>query len=173
MESDTADAFTTPEMAGRIVITTALLRVLTAQQRHALLAHERSHLAHRHSWWLLVADLAAGVNPLLRPTATAIAQAVERWADEDAATVVGDRRLVATAVATAALARRRSVSPGLAAAGGHVPRRVRALLAPPPRRRPILLGTVIVLLACTAAATIAVERSGDQIFDRAGISNSR
>lgn len=79
------DAFTTPQPAGRIVVTTGLLRALTSDERRVLLAHETSHLLHRHAWWLLAADLAAAANPLLRPTAAAIARATERWADEDAA----------------------------------------------------------------------------------------
>jgi Zn-dependent protease with chaperone function len=173
LDNTTPDAFTTPDILGRIVITTGLLRALTEPQQRAVLAHEHSHLIHRHSWWLLLADLAAGVNPLLRPTATAIAHAIERWADEDAATAVADRRLVATAVAAAALARRHSSpgsSPAMAATGGHVPQRVRALLSAPPRRRPLLLAGVVALLVCTVGATIAVERSGDELFDHAGIS---
>ena len=49
-------------------------------------------------------DLAAAINPTLRPTARALRHTVERWADEDAADAVADRRTVARALARAALA---------------------------------------------------------------------
>src|SRR5262249_42248568 len=81
------------------------------------------HLVHRHAWWLLGADLAAAANPLLRPTAAVIGQAVERWADEDAAASIGDRRAAAPAPAP---------PPPPAP---HPPPAPPAP-APPPRRRP-------------------------------------
>src|SRR4051812_28014320 len=103
LESDRPDAFSTPGHRGRVYVTTSMLRVLRPDERRALLAHEASHLAHRHAWWLIASDLAAVVNPLLVPTARAIAHGVERWADEDAARDLGDRGAVARAVARAAL----------------------------------------------------------------------
>jgi Zn-dependent protease with chaperone function len=120
------DAFTTPQPAGRIVVTTGLLRALTHDERRVVLAHETSHLLHRHTWWLLTADLAAAANPLLRPTARATARCVERWADEDAATTIGDRRATARALARTALLTRDSELAGrlvLTATGGDVPTR--------------------------------------------------
>lgn len=164
------DAFTTPQPAGRIVVTTGLLRALTADERRVLLAHETSHLLHRHAWWLLAADLAAAANPLLRPTAAAIARATERWADEDAATTVGDRRAAARTLArTALLTRNPDLGARLAlpAAGGDVPSRVQALLAPPPRRRPASVAALAALLAVLAAATVMVQHRGEQLFEYA------
>lgn len=170
VDSDVPDAFTTPERLGRIVVTTALRAALDDDQYAALLAHERSHLAHRHAWWRLAADLAAAVNPLLRRTAAAVAQATEQWADEDAATAVGDRTLVARAVAAAALAtRHRRATPVPAATGGQAPRRVRALLAPPPRRRPLLTASLVLVLLAGAVGAIGVERTGDHLFDHAAL----
>ena len=67
-----------------------------------LIAHEQSHRAHRHTWWTLAADLAAAVNPPLRPTARGVRDATERWADKDAARIT-DRRLVAATIARVAL----------------------------------------------------------------------
>jgi Zn-dependent protease with chaperone function len=171
IDSNRVDAFATPAPAGRVVVTSALLRALNPTERRAVLAHEHSHLAHRHVWWAMSADLAAAVNPLLRPTATAVGHAIERWADEDAATVVGDRHLVARTIARAALLRHdahgRADALLPAATGADVPLRVRALLAPPPRRRPLALAALAVLLAAGTLATVAVERSGDQLFDHA------
>ena len=103
IDSTQPDAYATPAAGGRIVITTAMLDALWPGEDRAVIAHERAHLRFRHSWWLVAADLAAAANPLLRPTAAAVSDAVERWADERAAVIVGDRKLVARALARAAL----------------------------------------------------------------------
>ncbi|RKN10936.1 M56 family metallopeptidase [Streptomyces radicis] len=125
---------------GRIVASTAMLDCLTGPERRVLFAHERAHLAGRHHRYLLLARLAARAQPLLRPLRTAVAHCAERWADEDAADVVGDRRLVARAVGRAALVSLDAPSPPLPAlaAPGPVPRRVAALLdeGPPARSWP-------------------------------------
>ena len=135
LDDDRPDAFATPGLRARIVVTTGLIRGLDSQEQRAVLAHERSHVIHRHAWWILAADLAAAANPLLGPTARAVAHAVERWADEDAAGEVADRRLVARAVGQAALLRRRftprpapapSPEPAPSAVGGDVPKIGRA-----------------------------------------------
>jgi Zn-dependent protease with chaperone function len=170
LDHERPDAFATPGASGRIVVTTGLLRALTAEERRALLAHEASHLAHRHAWWLLAANLADAANPLLTRTVRAIGHAVERWADEDAARAVTDRRLVARTLARTALLTRTAppASARLAATGGDVPGRVRALLEPPPRPRVLPLAVLLVLLvACTVAAG-TVQRRGDQLLDEAG-----
>jgi Zn-dependent protease with chaperone function len=165
------EAFTTPQPAGRIVVTTGLLQALTADERRVVLAHEASHLVHRHAWWLLAADLAAAANPLLRPTAAAVARAAERWADEDAATTIGDRRATARALARTALLTRDSELAGrlaLTATGGDVPTRVRALMVPPPPRRPASVAILAAMLLVLAAATLVVQHRGEQLFEHAG-----
>src|SRR5690348_15260993 len=103
VDCEQADAFTTPQRRGRIVVTTGLLRALAPAERRVVLAHETSHLEHRHPWWVLAAELAAAVNPLLNPTARTVAHAVERWADEDAASTLADRTLAARTLARTAL----------------------------------------------------------------------
>lgn len=171
VDSERPDAFATPEATGRIVVTTGLLRALTGAERRVVLAHERSHISHRHAWWILAADVAAAANPLLRPTAAAIRYATERWADEDAAAAVADRRLVARVVArTALLARPAAPQAAVpAATGGDVPARVRALLRSPPTRRPLAVAAVAALLFAGGIATVAVERGGERLFENAGI----
>ena len=173
LDSDMPDAFTTPEATGRIVVTRGMLRALPADERAALLAHERSHLSHRHAWWATAADLAARANPALVPTARTLRNAVERWADEDAAARLGDRRLVARALARAALARQRHPRDLLpAATGGDVPARVRALLDPPtPRRGPALAVLAVVLTALTLGAA-TVQHQGERLFERAAITHA-
>ncbi|MDY7100613.1 MAG: M56 family metallopeptidase [Actinomycetota bacterium] len=118
---------------GAIVVSTAMLAVLDDDERRALLAHERSHLANRHDRFLAVGMLGAGLA-VLAPAVRALRHALERWADEDAADVVGSRTVVARAVARAALAGHDDVAPGHAGiAGADVPARVEALMHPPVR----------------------------------------
>ncbi|MEU8349987.1 MULTISPECIES: M56 family metallopeptidase [unclassified Streptomyces] len=120
--------------AGRVVVTTGMLAGLSASERRALFAHERAHLVGRHHRFLLVVRLAALANPFLRPLRTAVTYTAERWADEEAATAVGSRRVVARAIGKAGLVTRGAPIPTLAgfAAAGPVPRRVAALLEPAP-----------------------------------------
>ena len=172
LESESPNAFTTPEMTGRIIVTRGMLNALSPIECRAMLAHEASHLRHRHAWWLLVADLAAAINPALRVTARTIRHAVERWADEDAADAVADRRTVAHAVAHAALAahaHRETSSPQTAATGGDVPARVAALLAPRGNRTRRALAAMAIstaLLGATGGATLALQHDGEQLFER-------
>jgi hypothetical protein len=171
LDSTAVDAFATPAPSSRIVVTAGLWQALSRDERRVVLAHERSHLVHWHTWWTLAAEFAAAVNPLLRPTTVTIRRAIERWADEDAAVRVADRKLVARTIARTALLQhdRATAGPRIApaATGGDVPQRVRALLEPPPRRRPFALIALCAVFAVTAATTLAVERTSDNLFDRA------
>ncbi|MFF4750943.1 M56 family metallopeptidase [Streptomyces sp. NPDC002514] len=147
-------AYALPGEPGRVVVTTALLDGLSSAERRALFAHERAHLAARHHRHLLAVHLAARANPFLRPLRTAVVYTAERWADEEAARAVGDRRTVARAIGKAALLSRATPAATLAAlaAAGPVPRRVAALLAPAPTARTWpSLGTAVGLAAWGAA----------------------
>jgi Zn-dependent protease with chaperone function len=166
------EAYALPGLPGRIVVSGRLLDCLDDRRRAALIAHEQAHLASRHHLFSAVARLAAAANPLLIPVARAVDYTVERWADEHAAAVTSDRRLVAQTIGQVALlagtGRRRVAGMALGAIGpraprvslawaGPVPRRVAALLTAPPRRQTILLAacTVIVLMAGVAALLAA------------------
>ncbi|MYT70041.1 MULTISPECIES: M56 family metallopeptidase [unclassified Streptomyces] len=145
---------------GRIVVSSALLAELRPAERRAVFAHERAHLAARHHRHLLTVRLAARLNPFLRPLSSAVAYTAERWADEEAAARVGDRRAVARAIGKVALsggAVREPVFAGLAAPG-PVPRRVAALLAPAPpaSARPTAF-TTVGLAVWTAGAGAAAS----------------
>ncbi|MFI8161835.1 M56 family metallopeptidase [Streptomyces microflavus] len=138
LPDDVPYAYALPGSPGRVMVSTAMLTALDPAERRALLAHERAHLEGRHHRLLLATRLAGCVNPLLRPLGAALVYSTERWADEEAARVTGDRRLTARAVGKAALisrpAPRGAVVAGFAAAG-PVPRRVAALLGPVPPDR--------------------------------------
>ncbi|MGW2329297.1 M56 family metallopeptidase [Streptomyces sp. NPDC001700] len=140
LPDDEAYAYALPAASGRpgrIVVSTAMLACLNASEQRALIAHEHAHLAGRHHRYLLAAQLAARANPLLLPLRGAVAYCAERWADEEAAGAVADRKVVARAVGKAALVSRGTPAPTLAgfAAPGPVPRRVAALLGPVPSAR--------------------------------------
>src|SRR5262249_864958 len=171
------EAYALPGSPGRIVVSGRLLDALNDRGRAALLAHEHAHLAGRHHLFTTVAHLAAAANPLLLPVARAVDYTVERWADERAAAITGDRRLVASTIGQVALPttppappprrpRRRPppASPGARgrsvplAGAGPVPRRVAALLAPPPRRQLALLAIVAILILTAGASAVEAAR---------------
>ncbi|MEV6542543.1 M56 family metallopeptidase [Streptomyces sp. NPDC051665] len=150
----------------RIVVTTAMLACLNAQERRALFAHERAHLTARHHRHLLIAQLAARANPFLLPLRTAVSYVTERWADEEAARSVGSRRAVARAIGKAALVSRGTPAPTLAAlaAPGPLPRRVAALLAPPPPARtwpPLFTAVSLALWSAAAGAALSATFSAN------------
>ncbi len=166
-----AEAYALPGWPGRIVVSGRLLEALDAPGRAALLAHERAHLAGRHHLFTTVAHLAAAANPVLLPVARAVDFTVERWADEHAARVTGDRRLVALTIGRVAMlatpgprlgaalgivrAQSRRVSVAWA---GPVPRRVAALLGPPPRSRALLMAAAVLIVLLTGASAVQAAR---------------
>ncbi|MFD4625023.1 M48 family metalloprotease [Streptomyces sp. NPDC058475] len=166
IESPHPDAYALPGRPNRIVVTTAMLRSLGADEREALFAHERAHNAGGHHRFLVAAELAAHCHPGLRPVRPVIALAAERAADEAAAAAVGDRRLTARAIARAALATRasHSVRPDFAPAAttGPVPQRVAALLSSPPRHR--AASWIALLLAVCAAVSAGASAAGVLAF---------
>jgi Zn-dependent protease with chaperone function len=159
---DGAPAFALPGRRGTVVVTRELLGCLDGRERRALLAHEESHLRHRHHLYVQVVALAAAANPVLRPLIGATRLATERWADEDAAVAVHDRVAVARALATAGLLRRSGAAPAAAlpAAESDLAGRLRHLVRPDEGRRSpaavaVLAGSTLLELG-TAAAFAAV-----------------
>jgi beta-lactamase regulating signal transducer with metallopeptidase domain len=177
-EDEAADAYTLPGWPCRIVITSGMLRALSDPERRVLLAHERSHAGRAHYLFTSVARLAAAANPLLRPVAAEVGFTVERWADEHAARVTGDRPLTARAVAHAAMAT--SASPperdaemstlGLVKNDkrvGPVPRRVAALLAPAPRPRLVLFVVALLLVALSGVSALEAAKNMHELIEYA------
>ena len=157
--SDTPQAFAIPGRPGRILVTSSMLSALAPAERRVLLAHERAHLTHRHGRLVTAATLAEAANPLLGPLRSAVSFLVERWADEQAATAVGDRVTTARALARAAL----SARPGCALnfTDRAVTRRIAALQkAPPPSLWP---GAAAVLALGALAALFAADATGDLV----------
>ncbi|WP_239308193.1 M56 family metallopeptidase [Frankia sp. Cj3] len=170
VDDDHPDAYTLPGLTGRIVVSTAMLRALPADERRVLLAHEHSHLRHRHHAYTQLASLAAAANPLLRTPAAAVRLAVERWADEDAAAIAEDRAVVARALARAGLARTSTLTTPTVALGAvhtDLAHRARALLDPPPKPRPALAIALAALVLTTAAAAVDTAHTTEGRFERA------
>lgn len=170
------DAYALPGSPGRIVVTSGMLRALSAPEREVLIAHERAHLRERHHLFTAVADLAGLCHPALRTLREPLAYALERSADESAARAVGSRRLTARAIGRAALATRASSAagrtrpgPALPATAGPVPRRVAAPLghgteartARPHAQR----AAVVALVACMALSAGASLQAADDLHD--------
>ncbi|MFB0626971.1 M56 family metallopeptidase [Streptomyces sp. AB3(2024)] len=170
------DAYALPGSPGRIVVTTGMLRALSAPEREVLLAHERAHLRERHHLFTAVVDLAGLCHPALRTLREPLAYALERSADESAARAVGSRRLTARAIGRAALATRASSAtgrtrpgPALPATAGPVPRRVAALLGHGTETRPARplarRAAVLALVACVALSAGASLQAADDLHD--------
>ncbi len=167
-----ADAFTIAGMKGCVVISRGLFDTLGPAERLMLTGHEMSHLRHRHHLYVHAADLAAAANPLLGRVADVVRLGVERWADEDAATIAGDRTCAAEALARTALARsalrraaapldRSTTLPVLEAVASHITERANALMSPAPRGRAAVAWlTVLLVLAFAATVGSTVQMKG-------------
>lgn len=141
---------------GHIVVSTGLVEHLSDDELAVVIAHEQAHLDHRHHRYVHRAELAAAAIPLLRPLAAQVRFATERWADEEAATAIGDRRLVARAVARAAIVRTEMLSPvAMGLGGGSVTARVEALLDESSVRRGVAVPLVAAGLAGLALVMVA------------------
>jgi Zn-dependent protease with chaperone function len=148
-------AIAVPGRPGHLLVTSGMLRVLDADERRVLFAHERAHLRHRHHGLVGAATAAAALHPVLISVRNAVAYLVERHADEVAAAAVGDRHLAAQALAHAALAAS-EVPATLSISGGGAVHRVRALHRPVPApRRRRLLGPALLALGTVAASAAA------------------
>jgi len=151
-------AYAVPGRQGHVVVSAGMLRALDDDERRVLLAHERAHLRHHHDRYTRVTELCASLVPLLAPLAARVRYATERWADEDAAECVGDRRLVARAVARAALVSTSHPVSALAFAGLGVPARVAALLeGDDGRGRSTITALLVTLVAVLAVAASTLQ----------------
>lgn len=146
-------AFAVPGRPGGVVVDRRLWSSLDPGERRALIAHEQAHLYRHHHRHVALAEFVAAACPLLSPQRSAIRLSVERWADEDAALTVGDRLVVARAIARAALVSTPSFSTPLGFGGSATLERVEALLKPPSRTGPwSLLGRLDTVAVVALAA---------------------
>lgn len=179
VDDESADAYTVAGIRGCVVISRRLFSELSDDERRVLTTHELSHLHQRHHLYVHVADLAAAANPLLRRVPAAVRLGVERWADEDAAADIGDRRTTGRALARVALLRssltkRAGVElpaeptdqriPLLGVGALQVASRVQALLEPAQRPRTGRVMIAVVLsLVVLAIGMASLENIHDAI----------
>jgi Zn-dependent protease with chaperone function len=101
-------AFILGGRAGGVVVSRGLLALLDDDERDAVLAHELAHLRLRHHRLLRFAQVVSTALgpavPAAGDAAALLARELEVIADQAAASEVGDRRVVARALARAALA---------------------------------------------------------------------
>ena len=171
VDDPTPRAFTLWGTSARIVVTTGMLRALPPVERRVLLAHERAHLAHHHHRYQVTMRLAVALNPAVDAMSPNLNYALERWADEDAAAVVGDRPAAAESLARAALLTTEPrASSTLAYAGLGVVDRVAALRdEPPTRRRLIGIFCFGIVAGPAAAALIDATLSFVRLLDNVGV----
>jgi beta-lactamase regulating signal transducer with metallopeptidase domain len=160
----------------RVVLTTGLLALLSEPPlRRAVIEHERSHLRHHHLMFRLAIEFAVRLNPILRPTIDVVEDALERWADADAADRVG-ADVVARALVTVALAAPSAMSPvALPLTGGQVAKRVAALVDPPRRRgwmTWLVLPVALVAMAAVIALVIDIDLTEDVLHTAADLARA-
>ncbi|MDO8390403.1 MAG: M56 family metallopeptidase [Actinomycetota bacterium] len=163
-EHDTLFAYTLPGRSGHVMLSSALVDLLSDVERDVVVAHEQGHAQFRHDRYLLACELAAAWLPPLRPMATRLRYSLERWADEHAVAVCGDRRLVARTLGKVALS---GAVPAAAIGftGGGVAARVAALLGPPPvpLRSGVLIGVSLLVASSVAFGLVQVHHLAGMI----------
>ena len=181
VEDDSADAYTVAGIRGCVVLSRRLLAELSGQETHLLTTHELSHLQRRHHLFVHIVDISAAANPLLRQVPAAVRLGIERWADEDAAAHIGDRRAAGRALAHIAVLRSdltRAAKPttrhstgGARAAFGvgsfQVVSRVQALLQPAPRPRTAKMAAVLIISLAVLSASIASMANIHEVIESA------
>jgi len=160
---------------GRVVVSTGLLDALDHEERAAVLAHEHAHLVHLHRFFVIVAALAAALDPLVWLCRDDVEFALERWADEDAASRTS-RCVTARALSRAALAKL-SIAHGVPAPCLNarealgllrlgVAQRVAALLEPEGHHRHTGLAWLVAAVALIGVAAIAwATHDTERIFE--------
>jgi len=142
LDSDKVLAASVAGRRDQVLLTTALVASLSAEQLTAVVRHEEAHLAARHQSLLVVAavvDSAFGLFPAVRTSTAALRLALERWADEEAAgTSLAERQTVRDALL--GMAEAMVAAPEIAAFSASLENLVERALAldvdPPPPCRP-------------------------------------
>lgn len=151
-----AAAYCLPGRRGRIVLTSAAIEELAADQMQAVLAHERAHLRARHDLAVNAAAALAHAFPKVRIMEVARSQIVRlaELAADDAAC----RRVGRVPLAEALLIVGGSPGPAhaLGAGSSHTASRVRRLLAYPPPLGRARAGLTLTVAGFVLALPLAV-----------------
>jgi Zn-dependent protease with chaperone function len=170
LDSEAPTAYALPGKPGQIVISTGMLRSLDPHERRVLLAHERAHLRCHHHRYVRLTQISAAAIPMLAPLNARVRLATERWADEEAAREVGDRGVVALAIAHAAIVETEAVQGGLAMADTGVVQRIESLLNEGPKPSRVLeLGLTGVIAGAVGGLVFSVVHIEPWIASLLGI----
>lgn len=85
----------------QVVVSDGLVGTLANDEFAAVLRHEATHLRHHHERHLLLAGViehTLGLPPLVRRSVAVLRCALERWADEEAATSEAERATIRSAL---------------------------------------------------------------------------
>lgn len=136
-------------------MSSSLVALLDDEEHAAVIAHERSHLQQRHTLFSAAMRLAIALNPVFAGARGDLQFALERAADEVAASET-DRTIVVSALAKSALAMLGRVPPATSGFAFHrhgLTDRVAAMLDEPSRRsRPAWTLVAVALAAGLALA---------------------
>lgn len=152
----------------RVIVSAGALTCLDDEELAASLEHERGHIARRHRFVLVIAEVSRSLARLLPGTRRAVDELIfhlERDADRWALERMHDPTALASAICKAAQPRPSASGPLLALGGGAVTRRVRQLLectSPPARRAPldVLAATMVVLVIALSAVLPSATLAG-------------
>jgi Zn-dependent protease with chaperone function len=157
VQSEEPAAYALPGNPGQIVVSTGMLRSLAPDERRVLLAHERAHLRCRHHRYVRLTQLSAAAIPVLAPLNARVRHATERWADEEAVREVGDRSVVARAIARAAIAQTNTMKGALGIADTGLVQRIESLLDErPASSRLVELGLTGVITCAAGGLALSV-----------------
>lgn len=152
----------------RVIVSAGALTCFDDEELAASLAHERGHIARRHRFVLVVAEISRSLARLLPGTRRAVAELIfhlERDADRWALERMHDPTALASAICKAAQPRTSAAAALLTLNGGAVTRRVRPLLestAMPGRqmRLDVLAAAMVILVLALGAALPSATLAG-------------
>lgn len=149
-------AYCIPGKGGLVAVTSGALELLDRPELHAVLAHERAHLAGRHHLLVALAQTgrrAFGRLPLFAHFPERIGHLVELAAD-DAAARSASRSTLARSLLNVATAQ--TPVEALAASGGDTVARIERLLDRPAAPGPAGVGTILSGNAAAVAAPVLI-----------------
>lgn len=148
-----------------VILVPATLLNLQPQELEMLLRHELAHIARRDAWWNFLAIFLETVlffHPGIWWMTRRLRVTRERLADELALSSDGDRQILAEALLN--LAEGSIPRTVLAARGGELSERIRALVKVGSPRRPVLVIPALMALALTIGGFIACGRQRTPII---------
>jgi len=145
----------------RVIVSAGALTCFDDEELAASLEHERGHIARRHRFVLVLAEICRSLGRLLPGTRRAVAELtfhLERDADRWAVERMHDPTALASAICKAAQPRSSAVGALVTLNGGAVTRRVRQLLEftsmPGRQARLDVLATTMVVLVIALGAVL-------------------